>query len=172
MLSTSGTIRNQISEAVTVISTHDFYKEWPTLLKELVDKMATNDLNQIHGILVTAHSIFNKYRDQYETEDLVDEVNYIIKGFAPTLLKYIVSFSEILKSNPPPQVYPCLQFLLEIFYTLNSINLPAYFEEKIKEFMSLFDFILKQSIPIDHIIIKCLIMDSLNVYMEKYSLGI
>lgn len=33
MLSTSGKHREQLSEVVTIIASHDFYKNWPTLIQ-------------------------------------------------------------------------------------------------------------------------------------------
>lgn len=57
-----------------------------TKYKELVSHFQSKDFGKIHGILYTAHSIFKRYRDRELTEDLVDEVNYVLKGFAQPML--------------------------------------------------------------------------------------
>lgn len=61
MLSSPKSVQLQLSDAVNIISEHDFPEKWPTLVKELVGKFASNDLNVIHGVLFTAHSIFKRY---------------------------------------------------------------------------------------------------------------
>ena len=43
MLSTPPVVRSQISEALSIISSHDFPAAWPTLLPELVEKLRGGD---------------------------------------------------------------------------------------------------------------------------------
>lgn len=50
----------QVSEALAIISTTDFPAKWPSLLPDLVQRMGTNDFAAIHGVLVTANSIFKR----------------------------------------------------------------------------------------------------------------
>ena len=45
----------QLSDALAHVSTLDFPERWPTLLPELVAKLATNDVAVISGVLDTAN---------------------------------------------------------------------------------------------------------------------
>lgn len=183
MLQVEGPTRLQLSETVNLISTSDFYKEWPNLLEELVDKLKTSDLSIIEGVLNTCHSIFKKYRDQYETEEFVDHINYIIKGFGSIMKDLYVHLTGSIEKNQSnerglKQIFICIEYLTEIFYTLNCVNLPGFFEENITDFMNIFDKILNyhnqliddvsESKPDVLIRVKTVICETLNIYMEKY----
>jgi len=52
----------------------------------LVSKLQTSDLTTVHGVLYVAHSIFKRYRDKVENDEYVDEVSYVLNGFAQPLL--------------------------------------------------------------------------------------
>ncbi|KAI3439892.1 F-box domain-containing protein [Psidium guajava] len=62
MLSSSARIQSQLSEALAVISKHDFPKLWPALLPDLVSNVQkasqASDYASINGILGTARSSF------------------------------------------------------------------------------------------------------------------
>jgi exportin-2 (importin alpha re-exporter) len=75
MLSTHQLIRAQLSEALSIISSHDFPAEWPTLLPELVERLQTADLATINGVCHTANSILKRYRDKVRTDPLVAELD-------------------------------------------------------------------------------------------------
>jgi exportin-2 (importin alpha re-exporter) len=62
MLSTPALVQAQLSEALSIICSHDFPRQWPTLLGELVERLKTSDLKSINGVLATANSIFKRYR--------------------------------------------------------------------------------------------------------------
>lgn len=62
MLSAPGPVRSQLSEALTIIGTHDFPAKWQTLLPELQQYMQQGDPATVGGILETANSIFKRYR--------------------------------------------------------------------------------------------------------------
>jgi hypothetical protein len=62
MLSAPPRVRAQLSEALSIISSHDFPARWQTLLPHLVDKMASPDQQLVNGVLSTADSIYQRYR--------------------------------------------------------------------------------------------------------------
>jgi exportin-2 (importin alpha re-exporter) len=64
MLSTPALVQAQLSEALSIICGHDFPRQWPTLLGELVERLnaAGNDIQTVNGVLATANSIFKRYR--------------------------------------------------------------------------------------------------------------
>lgn len=63
MLSVAGNIQSQLSEAISTIWREDFPEKWPNLIPELVQRMAQlgADLNMVHGVLYTAHTLFKRY---------------------------------------------------------------------------------------------------------------
>lgn len=60
MLSTPPIVRAQISEALSIISGHDFPALWPNLLPELIQRLGGADTNAVHGVLQTANSIYKR----------------------------------------------------------------------------------------------------------------
>ncbi|KAF8072350.1 hypothetical protein HT031_000009 [Scenedesmus sp. PABB004] len=76
MLSTPPLIRAQLSEALSIISGHDFPAAWPQLLPELVERLggAGEDLAVVCGVAATANSIFKRYRNQFSSNALVAEL--------------------------------------------------------------------------------------------------
>lgn len=62
MLSAPPRVRAQLSEALSLISAHDFPARWPSLLPHLVDKLASPDPQLVNGVLSTADSIYQRYR--------------------------------------------------------------------------------------------------------------
>jgi Importin-beta N-terminal domain len=55
-------VQRQFSEALAIISKHDFPKAWGSLLPDLVQKMATDDFGVVHSVLLTANSILKRFR--------------------------------------------------------------------------------------------------------------
>lgn len=55
-------VRVQLSEALSIISQHDFPKNWPGLLPKLIERLASTDPQVLNGVLTTADSIFMRYR--------------------------------------------------------------------------------------------------------------
>jgi exportin-2 (importin alpha re-exporter) len=62
MLSAPPRVRSQLSEALSIISSHDFPARWQSLLPHLVDKLASPDPQLVNGVLSTADSIYQRYR--------------------------------------------------------------------------------------------------------------
>ena len=48
MLSTPPLARAQLSEALSVVSSHDFPRKWATLLPELIERLKTGDASTVH----------------------------------------------------------------------------------------------------------------------------
>lgn len=76
MLSTPTLVQAQLSEALSIVCSHDFPRLWPTLLTELVQRLSNPsvDLKTVNGVLATANSIFKRYRNQYGSDAMVAEL--------------------------------------------------------------------------------------------------
>lgn len=62
MLSAPPRVRAQLSEGLSIISSHDFPARWQTLLPLLIEKLKTEDMQLANGVLSTADSIYQRYR--------------------------------------------------------------------------------------------------------------
>jgi hypothetical protein len=62
MLSAPPKVRAQLSEALSIISSHDFPAKWQSLLPLLIEKLKTDDQQLVNGVLSTADSIYHRYR--------------------------------------------------------------------------------------------------------------
>ena len=161
MLSATPRIQSQLSEALSLIGKHDFPKKWPSLLPELVSSLRTasqsSDYVSISGILGTANSIFKKFRYQYKTNDLFLDLKYCLDNFAAPLLEIFLKTATLIDSvvnSGGPAVAATLRPLIEsqrlccrIFYSLNFQELPEFFEDHMKEWMSEFKKYLTTRYP-------------------------
>lgn len=68
MLKSPALLRAQISEAMTIISQHDFPHAWPTLLPQLTQKLMEKDVGILNGVLTTANSVLKRFRNQYMSD--------------------------------------------------------------------------------------------------------
>ncbi|KAL0398016.1 UNVERIFIED_CONTAM: Exportin-2 [Sesamum calycinum] len=148
MVNASPKIQAQLSEALTIIGKHDFPKAWPTLLPELVvtlDKLSqANDYVSVNGVLATINSLFKKFRYQFKTNELLLDLKYCLDNFAKPLLqvfKRTAGFidqavgsgsanASLLKGYIESQRLCC-----RIFYSLNFMELPEFFEDHMDEWM-------------------------------------
>ncbi len=60
MLNAPPPVRAQLSEALTIISGHDFPARWKSLLPELCERLGSDDAAVVNGVLETANSIFKR----------------------------------------------------------------------------------------------------------------
>lgn len=127
MLSTPPVVRSQISEALSIISSHDFPAAWPTLLPELVEKLRGGDPATVNGVLLTAASIYDRYRGQYMSEKLNKELEYS-QNFVKPLLDVFVGLRAQVEASagaaePLRLVLSSARYAVDIFYSLNSPGL-------------------------------------------------
>ena len=66
MLSAPPRVRAQLSEALSIISGHDFPARWQSLLPQLIERLGSDDLQLVNGVLSTADSIYHRYRQAGE----------------------------------------------------------------------------------------------------------
>lgn len=105
------------------------------------------------GVLQTAHSIFKRWRHQFETNALFTEIKYVMQEFSPAYLEFFKAIDGMVDQNQ--QNWPVLSTLLEtilllvkIFYSLNCQDLPEFFEDHMPEFMALFHKYLTYQNPL------------------------
>lgn len=182
MLSTPPAVRAQVSEALSIISSHDFPAAWPTLLPELVSKLTGgSEPGSVNGVLLTAASIFERYRGQYMTEELNKELEYSQHFITPLVATFKGLRPKIEAAAGNADL---LRVLLSsachashIFYSLNSPGLTEDFEKTLDTWMDEFHFYLNYSNPLlaesdpDKVspidAIKAAVCANINLFMER-----
>lgn len=143
MLAAPANVQKQLSEAVGVIGKYDFPKEWPSLLVNMVEKFASGDFHVINGILQTGHSIFKRYRYEFKSQQLWEEIKFVLDTFAQPLTdlaRATQGLAETHAANPDAlrTIYSSLLLISKIFYSLNFQDLPEFFEDNMTTWMALF----------------------------------
>ena len=77
--------RAQLSEALSVISGHDFPARWPELLPELIRRLGSGTPAEVAGVLETANSIYKRYRGAFMSDALSRELAYSQQLVEPLL---------------------------------------------------------------------------------------
>ncbi|KAF5451758.1 hypothetical protein F2P56_026835, partial [Juglans regia] len=189
MLSSTPKIQSQLSEALALIGKHDFPKLWPALLPELVANLQkaaqASDYSSINGILGTANSIFKKFRYQYKTNDLLLDLKYCLDNFAAPLLEIFLKTGALVdaaaNSGAPAStlkpLFESQKLCCRIFYSLNFQELPEFFEDHMKEWMTEFKKYLTINYPVlessgvDGLALvdelRAVVCENINLYMEK-----
>lgn len=128
MLSTPPVVRSQLSEALSIISEHDFPVRWTGLLPHLIERLASGDMNTINGVLETLNSIYKRYRNQLGLSGkLNEELTYSQQLIVP-LCEALKSLSAALQSSSgdiarTKQTLSSIRLVCRIFYSLNSPGL-------------------------------------------------
>ncbi|KAF8393914.1 hypothetical protein HHK36_020115 [Tetracentron sinense] len=186
MLSSGPRIQSQLSEALAVIGKHDFPKSWPSLLPELVSNLRqAKDYASVNGILGTANSIFKKFRYQYKTNDLLLDLKYCLDNFAAPLLEIFLRTASLIDSAASSggaaatfrPLFESQRLCCRIFYSLNFQELPEFFEDHMKEWMTEFRKYLTITYPaleegggdglalVDEL--RAAVCENISLYMEK-----
>ncbi|EFJ27823.1 hypothetical protein SELMODRAFT_95055 [Selaginella moellendorffii] len=182
MLSSSPKIQSQLSEALAIISSHDFPSNWKGLLPELVGSLSTStSYTTINGILQALNSIFKKFRYGYKSVELYTDLKYCLDGFAAPLLEIFTKTGAQIKATQDPAtlrpLFECQRLCCRIFYSLNSQELPEFFENHMREWMDEFEYYLMYSNPVlaerdaekESVVdqLKTAVCENINLYMEK-----
>ncbi|XP_028160985.1 exportin-2 [Ostrinia furnacalis] len=152
MLKSPETIQRQFSDAVSIIGKCDFPEKWPSLIPEMVEKFATGDFHVINGILRTAHSLFKRYRYEFKSQKLWEEIKHVLENFAKPLTDLFVATIDLTtKHADNPQalrvIYGSLVLICKVFYSLNYQDLPEFFEDNMPTWMPNLLNLLQVKVP-------------------------
>ncbi|XP_045455694.1 exportin-2 [Melitaea cinxia] len=140
MLKSPEAIQRQLSDAVSIIGKHDFPEKWPGLINEMVEKFASGDFHLINGVLRTAHSLFKRYRYEFKSQKLWEEIKHVLDNIAKPLTDLFVALIDLAqKHENNPQaltvIYNSLVLTCKVFYSLNYQDLPEFFEDNMPVWM-------------------------------------
>lgn len=183
MLKSHPTIQKQLSDAVSIIGKYDFPEKWPQLINEMVEKFATGDFNIINGVLQTAHSIFKRYRFEFKSQKLWEEIKLVLDTFAKPLTDLLLVTMDLAKTHAGNEaalkvIYSSLGLMAKVFYSLNSQDLPEFFEDNMQTWMNAFHILLTEDVACLHTgddeeagileQLRSQICDNLGLYAQKY----
>ncbi|EER11374.1 Exportin-2, putative [Perkinsus marinus ATCC 50983] len=140
MLSVPAPLMAQLRESIKIISDFDFPAGWPTLLPTLVQRLTCGeDLNDAQfGALETAATVFDKYRYLVRSNEVLRELQYILKEFQEVHLAlyrrimqeiFSPALREASQATKSVKLAKLLVVELEIFYDLNVVDIPEYYED-------------------------------------------
>lgn len=183
MLKSPTSVQKQLSDAISIIGKHDFPKKWPELIGEMVDKFGTGDFNVINGVLQTAHSLFKRYRFEFKSQSLWEEIKFVLDRMAKPLTDLLLALMNLTKVHEGnvealKVIYGSLVLVCKVFYSLNSQDLPEFFEDNMQTWMNAFHELLTIDVPslhtsddeeagvLEHL--RSQICENIAMYAQKY----
>ena len=183
MCSTPQDVQRQLAEAVTIISLHDFPANWSSLLPQLVQKLnSTTDFLVIKGVMLTANSIFKRFRNVAKSDALYSDLILCLKGFQEPLTEMYVKMHTAVEGCAGVKdqlivIMETLRLMTRIFYSLNWQDIPEYFEDNMNLWMTEYAKYLVYDNPLLHDdreeagpieSLQTAIIENLNLYASKY----
>lgn len=183
MLRSPSALQKQLSDAVSIIGKHDFPKKWPQLIDEMVEKFATGDFNVINGVLQTAHSLFKRYRYEFKSQNLWEEIKLVLDRMAKPLTDLLLATMELTKvhannTEALKVIYGSLVLVCKVFFSLNSQDLPEFFEDNMPTWMKAFHELLTVDVAclhtgddedagvLEHL--RSQVCENIGLYAQKY----
>ncbi|KAJ3066560.1 Exportin-2 [Podochytrium sp. JEL0797] len=142
MITSPHSIQLQLSEAVTMIADNDFPDQWLELVPLLVSKLDASNFDINAGVLQTAHSIFKRWRHQFQSNKLFTEIKMVLEQFAAPFLAFFQATDALVdqNANNPKALavlFNIILLLTKIFYSLNCQDYPEFFENNHDQCMAL-----------------------------------
>ena len=149
-------LQSQLSEAMSLIASHDFPQKWQTLLPGLLPQVEAattqKDYKRVAGLLQILHSICKRYRHEFKSDELFSEIKYVLDKFqAPLLAIFKVAVADLpLAAGDPAAskvLLHCLTLVVSLHYDLCAQDLPEFFEDNMQPWMEGFVVLLKYQNP-------------------------
>ncbi|KAF9582671.1 importin-alpha export receptor, partial [Lunasporangiospora selenospora] len=176
-------IQVQLSAAVTQIADSDFPQKWQGLVPELVGKLNPNDFVTNNGLLQTAHSIFQRWRPLYPSDNLYTEIKIALESFCEPYRQVFVATDAMIDANSQnvaqlKVLFETMHLLVEIYHDLNCHDIPDYFVTHLQQFLGLFHKYLTYDNPLLRgedddtpgpvLVVKASICEVVELYSKRY----
>lgn len=183
-LSATATNPPQLAESVGFIAQHDFPHAWPNLAHEITARLSTTDMAVMQGMLETADAMCKKFRSSEDTDEMRLALVAAIEGLADPLTKLIQQLIAALKTHAGnaamlTQLLNAIREILRVFYSLNSVDLPEFFEDNIQLWMQVHAELLGYSAPVladpdetqqpgPQETMRAAVLENLVLYVQRY----
>ncbi len=179
-------VQKQLSEALTIISGHDFPEKWQTLLPEMVGKFASQDLHVINGVLRSANAILKRFRYAFKSDALFLQLLFCLQHFAAPLTELFTWACSVLEeaaaANDQARLHTVMETLrlcARVFFSLNWQDIPEFFEDNMDRWMGPFAKLLgfthrllvddgEEERPGPLELLRAAIVENVNLYATKY----
>eukprot|EP00055_Hartaetosiga_balthica_P015322 m.89700 g.89700 ORF g.89700 m.89700 type:complete len:956 (+) comp8838_c0_seq2:127-2994(+) len=137
MINTPDYAQKQICDAIAQIAESDFPENWLELVPSLKEHIESNDFHVIAGVLQAADPIFWKYRYAARSDELWTEIQYVLDGLAEPLTNLFQNCLQNIQENANNlgsmgDTLTACELVLQIFQSLNSQDIPEFFENHLK----------------------------------------
>ena len=181
-------LQKQLQEAISIISeSGDFPFQWESLLPHLVSKFTSGNFVLINGSLRTAEAILKRYRNQFKEENIIRELKYVLPIIQGPLLELAIHLTKHIASgegdaDSQVNAFRAILHVTNIFYSLNEVDLPEFFEEHAEEWMEVFLMFLSYKTNNERILehpddddkpglltrVQASVCECVNLYIDKY----
>ena len=147
-----GDVKQQLSQALTLIASTDFPGKWPNLLPEIVARFADGDAATVQGMLLTSNSILKRFRYAFKSDALYAELKYALDTLAAPLTRLFGTLGEELRAAAGDAARSAvalesLRLACRVFFSLNWQDLPEFFEDHMAPWMGAFQEFLAYEAP-------------------------
>jgi len=178
---TSQPVKKQLGEAISTIAAADYPTNWPDLMPSLVSHFSTNTPSTLNNVLYVLTSLLKRYTFVTRNDTVLTSLQYTLKTLqTPYLALLTAQASKLLQGTPNPAELPdlleSLKLLCEVYFSLNWLELPEYFEDEMDKSMTIFQSLLQYTNPAlassddsegPVEAMKCQIIACLEVYASK-----
>ncbi|KAH6655266.1 chromosome segregation protein [Truncatella angustata] len=142
MISCPPSIQTQLGDAISLIADSDFWERWQTLVQDLVSRLTPDNAKVNNGVLEVAHSIFQRWRPLYRSDELFTEINHVLQTFAVPFLNLLNATDGQIKANQNNKealkaYFETMSLLVKVFYDLSCQDLPPQFEDNLERISTL-----------------------------------
>ncbi|KAI0124261.1 CAS/CSE protein [Xylariales sp. AK1849] len=183
MIACPPTIQTQLGEAISLIADSDFWERWDTLVNDLVSRLTPDNAKVNNGVLEVAHSIFQRWRPLYRSDELFTEINHVLNQFAAPFLNLLSATDGQIAANVNNEAalkayFETMSLLIKVFYDLSCQDMPPQFEAGLEQVSALLHKYLTYENPLLKTdddseagileVVKADICEVLELYTQKY----
>ncbi|KAH9259975.1 hypothetical protein BASA81_001735 [Batrachochytrium salamandrivorans] len=132
-------VQKQLGEAVRVIAQSDWPAQWLELIPQLNAKLLdpNTPFPVLLGCLSTLNELFKRFRDVQATVPVMLEVKAALEACQEQITVIFMRLVGMLSTHKSEEenVLACLRLVLRIFYSLNWLTIPEFFEDHIQQWM-------------------------------------
>ncbi|KJE89817.1 hypothetical protein CAOG_08490 [Capsaspora owczarzaki ATCC 30864] len=146
-MATPSRVQAQLVEAIGLVAWVDFPDNWPQLLPAVVELLNQSEDIVVLSMLITlVDRLCEHYKSELACPELSQEFKYVVDHMAQPLLTlatriHVAATNSIAAGASRAALLPIITLLRDIsrvWYVLNYLDLPEYFEDHMSEWMTLF----------------------------------
>jgi len=150
ILKSSNSVARQLRAILEIIANIDWPQNWsgllPLLIQHLQQSAQTNNLVICLEVLRMISLLFKRFNGESKSDEVLFQLRDILAIFPVPMLQIFKALCSVINpaaaAAPSVEVVLCMKEMSKIFYSLNCVDLPEFFEDNMKDFMEGFHMIL------------------------------